>query len=101
MFSVTVGETDFSYILIGHVGAPAPCNHVKLVDVEEMGYFAKNGQGEVGKHNITYIARGQCMNIIFWLICIQILPCALSSAVQRLLYVSVKVAKGILYGDTW
>lgn len=32
---------------LGHVGAPAPCNHVKLVDVDEMGYYAKNGQGEV------------------------------------------------------
>ncbi|KAK3697761.1 hypothetical protein QZH41_010323, partial [Actinostola sp. cb2023] len=31
----------------GHVGAPAPCNQVKLVDVDEMGYYAKNGQGEI------------------------------------------------------
>lgn len=31
----------------GHVGAPLPCNVVKLVDVEEMSYFASNGEGEV------------------------------------------------------
>uniref|UniRef100_A0A672H8D3 Long-chain-fatty-acid--CoA ligase n=1 Tax=Salarias fasciatus TaxID=181472 RepID=A0A672H8D3_SALFA len=31
----------------GHVGVPLPCNHVKLVDVEEMNYFASNGEGEV------------------------------------------------------
>ncbi|KAJ0016135.1 hypothetical protein NQD34_014425 [Periophthalmus magnuspinnatus] len=31
----------------GHVGAALPCNFVKLVDVEEMNYFASNGEGEV------------------------------------------------------
>uniref|UniRef100_A0A8D0HFL3 Long-chain-fatty-acid--CoA ligase n=1 Tax=Sphenodon punctatus TaxID=8508 RepID=A0A8D0HFL3_SPHPU len=31
----------------GHVGAPMPCNVVKLVDVEEMNYFAARGEGEV------------------------------------------------------
>ncbi|XP_043911777.1 long-chain-fatty-acid--CoA ligase 5 [Protopterus annectens] len=31
----------------GHVGAPIPCNVVKLVDVEDMNYFAANGEGEV------------------------------------------------------
>uniref|UniRef100_A0A3P9P4V2 long-chain-fatty-acid--CoA ligase n=1 Tax=Poecilia reticulata TaxID=8081 RepID=A0A3P9P4V2_POERE len=31
----------------GHVGVPLPCNFVKLVDVEEMNYFASNGEGEV------------------------------------------------------
>uniref|UniRef100_A0A3P8XFS1 Arachidonate--CoA ligase n=1 Tax=Esox lucius TaxID=8010 RepID=A0A3P8XFS1_ESOLU len=31
----------------GHVGAPLPCNYVKLVDVTEMNYFATNGEGEV------------------------------------------------------
>ncbi|KAI1887196.1 hypothetical protein AGOR_G00203660 [Albula goreensis] len=31
----------------GHVGIPVPCNIVKLVDVEEMNYFAANGEGEV------------------------------------------------------
>lgn len=32
----------------GHVGVPLPCNFVKLVDVEDMNYFASNGEGEVG-----------------------------------------------------
>ncbi|XP_043098983.1 long-chain-fatty-acid--CoA ligase 1a isoform X2 [Puntigrus tetrazona] len=31
----------------GHVGAPLPCNFVRLVDVAEMNYFAANGEGEV------------------------------------------------------
>lgn len=31
----------------GHVGVPLPCNVVKLVDVEEMNYFASNSEGEV------------------------------------------------------
>uniref|UniRef100_A0AAR2KZV1 Arachidonate--CoA ligase n=1 Tax=Pygocentrus nattereri TaxID=42514 RepID=A0AAR2KZV1_PYGNA len=31
----------------GHVGAPLPCNYVKLVDVSEMNYCAANGEGEV------------------------------------------------------
>uniref|UniRef100_A0A8B9JWC3 Arachidonate--CoA ligase n=1 Tax=Astyanax mexicanus TaxID=7994 RepID=A0A8B9JWC3_ASTMX len=31
----------------GHVGVPVPCNVVKLVDVEEMNYFASNDEGEV------------------------------------------------------
>ncbi|KAB0406381.1 hypothetical protein E2I00_001850 [Balaenoptera physalus] len=31
----------------GHVGAPMPCNIIKLVDVEEMNYVAAKGEGEV------------------------------------------------------
>nr|XP_057919732.1 long-chain-fatty-acid--CoA ligase 1-like [Doryrhamphus excisus] len=31
----------------GHVGAPLPCNNIKLVDVAEMKYLAVNGEGEV------------------------------------------------------
>ncbi|KAM4526041.1 long-chain-fatty-acid--CoA ligase 5 isoform 1-T1 [Fundulus diaphanus] len=31
----------------GHVGVPLPCNFLKLVDVDEMNYFASNGEGEV------------------------------------------------------
>ena len=33
----------------GHVGVPVPCNVVKLVDVEEMNYFASNGEGEASQ----------------------------------------------------
>ncbi|XP_006872993.1 PREDICTED: long-chain-fatty-acid--CoA ligase 6 isoform X1 [Chrysochloris asiatica] len=31
----------------GHVGAPLPCNHIKLVDVEELNYWTYNGEGEI------------------------------------------------------
>uniref|UniRef100_A0A915J4X0 long-chain-fatty-acid--CoA ligase n=1 Tax=Romanomermis culicivorax TaxID=13658 RepID=A0A915J4X0_ROMCU len=31
----------------GHVGPPLPCSMVKLIDVEEMNYYAKDGRGEV------------------------------------------------------
>ncbi|XP_063818636.1 long-chain-fatty-acid--CoA ligase 5 isoform X2 [Pseudophryne corroboree] len=31
----------------GHVGAPLPCNLMKLVDVVDMNYFSSNGEGEV------------------------------------------------------
>ncbi|XP_007517718.2 long-chain-fatty-acid--CoA ligase 1 isoform X1 [Erinaceus europaeus] len=31
----------------GHVGAPMPCNLIKLVDVEEMNYMASKGEGEI------------------------------------------------------
>ncbi|XP_031548879.1 long-chain-fatty-acid--CoA ligase 5-like [Actinia tenebrosa] len=31
----------------GHVGSPLPCNLVKLMDVPEKGYYAKDGKGEV------------------------------------------------------
>ena len=31
----------------GHVGPPLSCNQIKLVSVEELGYFAENNEGEV------------------------------------------------------
>ena len=31
----------------GHVGVPAPCNAIKLVDVPELNYYARDGFGEV------------------------------------------------------
>jgi len=37
------------------VGPPVPSNIIKLVDVEEKEYFAKNGQGEVWKKGFICI----------------------------------------------
>ena len=37
------------FLMIGHVGPPLPCNKIKLVDVPEMEYYAKDGKGEVRK----------------------------------------------------
>ncbi|XP_035308927.1 long-chain-fatty-acid--CoA ligase 6 isoform X2 [Cricetulus griseus] len=31
----------------GHVGAPLPCNHIKLVDAEELNYWTSKGEGEI------------------------------------------------------
>jgi len=36
-----------SLSLTGHVGPPLPCNKIKLVDVPEMNYYAKDGKGEI------------------------------------------------------
>ncbi|KAH0629767.1 hypothetical protein JD844_012117, partial [Phrynosoma platyrhinos] len=32
---------------LGHVGAPLPCNLIKLVNVEELNYFSSKGEGEI------------------------------------------------------
>lgn len=37
-----IGDQTF-----GHVGPPLPCNKIKLVDVPEMDYYAKDGKGEI------------------------------------------------------
>lgn len=37
------------FFLTGHVGAPLPCNLIKLVDVAEKNYFASKGEGEVSR----------------------------------------------------
>ncbi|XP_060692830.1 long-chain-fatty-acid--CoA ligase 6-like isoform X7 [Hemiscyllium ocellatum] len=31
----------------GHVGAPLPCNYLKLINVDEMKYFSAKGEGEI------------------------------------------------------
>jgi hypothetical protein len=41
----------FSYEFVGHVGCPLPCCKVKLVDVPDMDYYAKDGKGEVSNSN--------------------------------------------------
>lgn len=38
---------NYFALSIGHVGAPLPCNLIKLVDVPEKNYFASKGEGEV------------------------------------------------------
>uniref|UniRef100_A0A673ZXH8 long-chain-fatty-acid--CoA ligase n=1 Tax=Salmo trutta TaxID=8032 RepID=A0A673ZXH8_SALTR len=50
----------------GHVGAPLPCNLIKLVDVAEKNYFARKGEGENGtlkiidrKKHIFKLAQGE------------------------------------------
>ncbi|KAI2650916.1 Long-chain-fatty-acid--CoA ligase 6 [Labeo rohita] len=35
------------FVGAGHVGAPLPCNLIKLVDVAEKNYFAAKGEGEI------------------------------------------------------
>lgn len=38
---------------------PLSCNFVKLVDVEEMNYFASNGEGEVGLRKYSKVGGGE------------------------------------------
>jgi len=42
--------SNFTYAMdpsLGHVGPPAPCSRIKLCDVPDMDYYAKDGKGEV------------------------------------------------------
>ncbi|XP_048399232.1 long-chain-fatty-acid--CoA ligase 6-like isoform X4 [Stegostoma tigrinum] len=50
----------------GHVGAPLPCNYLKLINVDEMKYFSAKGEGENGtlkiidrKKHIFKLAQGE------------------------------------------
>lgn len=66
----TTLSTDLFCVLLisGHVGIPIPCNIVKLVDVEEMNYFASNDEGEVMEHHfINHILK--CHWTLLWLWC--------------------------------
>ena len=47
----------------GHVGPPLSCNYVKLVDVEDMNYYADNGTGEVSVENNYHFTGVYCINL--------------------------------------
>lgn len=40
---------DSVWCVLGHVGVPLACSHVKLEDVADMNYFSANNEGEVGR----------------------------------------------------
>jgi hypothetical protein len=44
----------------GHVGCPVDCNYVKLIDVPEMEYYAKDNIGEVSSH-LFFFSMGICI----------------------------------------
>jgi len=51
--------------LIGHVGSPMPCNMIKLVDVQDMNYFAAKGEGEVSNFKRSIWARYETLQNVF------------------------------------
>ncbi len=63
-FQSTSSNTRLTLVL-GHVGAPLACNMMKVVDVPEMGYFAKENKGEVsflleGLQRICHLLMKNC-----------------------------------------
>ncbi len=41
--------------VLGHVGPPVPFCRIKLADVPELDYFAKDGKGEVTTFSIDHL----------------------------------------------
>ena len=46
--------------LVGHCGPPLECAMVKLVDIVEMGYYAKENKGEV-RLKIDFKSSSKCL----------------------------------------
>ena len=71
------GWTKLYLMLTGHVGAPLPCNSIKLVDVSEMNYLAVNGEGEVKhKHaSCGFYISYKCMPFITDCVCVLVSRC--------------------------
>lgn len=38
-----------TFLSLGNVGPPMPCCEIKLADVEDMNYYAKDNKGEVSQ----------------------------------------------------
>lgn len=52
--------------LPGHVGMPSPCVAIKLVDVPELGYFAKDEAGEVREGERQTERKGVIAGVCPW-----------------------------------
>uniref|UniRef100_A0A3P8W3B3 Uncharacterized protein n=1 Tax=Cynoglossus semilaevis TaxID=244447 RepID=A0A3P8W3B3_CYNSE len=53
--------------IAGHVGSPLPCAMVKLVDIPDMNYYAKNGEGEKGQLGRWTLMDGYTGDVGQWL----------------------------------